>query len=62
MSQGKDGKALVHLQYVEISYDAYHLVSNMNEVVVKIKRKEMTHPRSVEKKTSWYALYLTQDK
>ena len=36
--------ALTHLPHVEICYDAYHLVSNMNEVVDKIRRKEMAHP------------------
>ena len=36
--------ALAHLPHVEICYDAYHLVSNMNEVVDKIRRKEMAHP------------------
>lgn len=36
--------ALKHLPNVQVCYDAYHLVSNMNEVVDKVRRKEMAHP------------------
>lgn len=36
--------ALKHLPWVKVCYDAYHLVSNMNEVVDKVRRVEMQHP------------------
>lgn len=33
-----------HLPHVIVCYDAYHLVSNMNEVLDKIRRATMKHP------------------
>lgn len=35
---------LKHLPWVKVCYDAYHLVSNMNEVVDKVRQIEMQHP------------------
>lgn len=43
-SNAYNAAALTHLTHIEICYDAYHLVSNMNEVVDKIRRKEMAQP------------------
>jgi len=42
--------ALKHLAGVEVCYDAYHLVSNMNEVVDKVRRAEMSHPTEALKR------------
>ena len=36
--------AVRHLPHVIVCYDAYHLVSNMNEVLDKIRRATMKHP------------------
>ena len=36
--------ALRHLPHIEVCYDAYHLVSNMNLVLDKIRRFTMKHP------------------
>lgn len=36
--------ALKHLPWVEVCYDAFHLISNMNEVVDKVRRAEFAHP------------------
>lgn len=36
--------ALKHIPWVEICYDGFHLVSNMNEVVDKVRRAEFAHP------------------
>ncbi len=41
--------ALLHLPHIHICYDAYHLVSNMNEVLDKIRRSIMKNaPYGVE--------------
>lgn len=42
--------ALKHLPGVEVCYDAYHLVSNMNGVVDKVRRGEMSHPSEALKR------------
>ena len=36
--------AIRHLPHINICYDAYHLVSNMNQVLDKIRRFTMKHP------------------
>lgn len=36
-------ETLKHLPHVKICYDAFHLVSNMNEVVDKVRRAEFAH-------------------
>lgn len=38
-----------HLPWVKVCYDAYHLVSNMNGVVDKVRRAEFAHPTEAEK-------------
>ncbi len=41
--------AVKHLPHVEVCYDAFHLVSNMNEVVDKVRRAEFAHPTESER-------------
>ena len=36
--------AIRHLPHIKVCYDAYHLVSNMNQVLDKIRRFTMRHP------------------
>ena len=36
--------AIRHLPHIKVCYDAYHLVSNMNQVLDKIRRFTMKHP------------------
>ena len=36
--------AIRHLPHINVCYDAYHLVSNMNQVLDKIRRFTMRHP------------------
>ena len=36
--------AIRHLPHIKVCYDAYHLVSNMNQVLDKIRRYTMKHP------------------
>lgn len=36
--------AVRHIPHVKVCYDAYHLVSNMNEVLDRIRRFTMKHP------------------
>lgn len=36
--------AIQHLPHIKVCYDAYHLVSNMNQVLDKIRRFTMKHP------------------
>ena len=36
--------AIKHLPHIKICYDAYHLVSNMNQVLDEIRRFTMKHP------------------
>lgn len=36
--------ALRHMPHIKVCYDAYHLVSNMNQVLDKIRRFTMRHP------------------
>lgn len=36
--------AVRHIPHIKVCYDAYHLVSNMNEVLDKIRRFTMKHP------------------
>ncbi len=42
--------ALKHLPWVKVCYDVYHLVSNMNEVVDKVRRAGMAHPTEALKR------------
>lgn len=39
-----------HLPWVKVCYDAYHLVSNMNAVVDKVRRAEFAHPTETERR------------
>lgn len=41
--------AVKHLPHVKVCYDAFHLVSNMNEVVDKVRRAEFAHPTESER-------------
>jgi transposase len=36
--------AIRHIPHIKVCYDAYHLVSNMNEVLDKIRRFTLKHP------------------
>ena len=36
--------AIRHLPHIKVCYDAYHLVSNMNQVLDEIRRFTMKHP------------------
>lgn len=42
--------AVKHLPHVEVCYDAFHLVGNMNEVVDKVRRAEFAHPTESERR------------
>lgn len=40
--------AIRHLPYIKVCYDAYHLVSNMNQVLDEIRRFAMKYPSYTE--------------
>ena len=42
--------ALKHLPDVKVCFDAFHLVSNMNDVVDKVRRAEFAHPTEAQRK------------
>lgn len=42
--------ALKHLPWVKVCFDAFHLVSNMNEVVDKVRRAEFAHPTEAQRR------------
>lgn len=55
--------ALKHLPWVKVCYDAFHLVSNMNEVVDKVRRAEFAHPtESLRKLVAGQRYHLLQAK